>query len=283
MINFFRAFLNKLKEEKQDNCKHDFEKSISTLTEDCYDKKLRYEYINKTCKKCGYKDYEHNEIILEDYSHIKFDIYRVILNYFKNSDNETFFLDKKCRFGHNKRCLMPKGEHGVTICPVLKFDGGSEYEVPFCEFNPSLRFPMPHDWIKQICFAYCKNEVNKKKGEKMSSFGEKFLVKKIEGNKVIKISEWKEFEDNFDDIVQDINDYITDDPEELYYNYGIVMVFDSFVWLDCDACIDGINEFLENCDEDELEEYEWLQGYLYYLRKAEGFTIYLKNEAKDYE
>jgi hypothetical protein len=117
----------------------------------------------------------------------------------------------------------------------------------------------------------------------MSSFGEKFLVKKIEGNKVIKVSEWKEFEDNFEDIVQDINDSITDDPEELYYNYGIAMDFDSFVWLDCDACIDGINEFLDNCDEDELKEYDWLQGYLPYLKKAEGYTIYFKNEAKDYK
>lgn len=118
----------------------------------------------------------------------------------------------------------------------------------------------------------------------MSCFGEKFIEKRIEGNKVIKVSEWKEFEDNFDDIVQDINDCITDDPEELYYNYGIAMDFDSFFWLDCDACIDGINEFLDNCDdEDELEEYDWLQGYLYHLRKAEGYTIYLKNEAKDYE
>lgn len=114
-------------------------------------------------------------------------------------------------------------------------------------------------------------------------FGEKFIERKIEGNKVINISEWKEFSFDYESIAQEINDMLTDDPEELYNTYGIAGDFDSdFVWIDCETCADGISEYLNNCDEDELEEYAWLKEYLKPLYEAKGFTIYFQKEAKDY-
>jgi hypothetical protein len=113
--------------------------------------------------------------------------------------------------------------------------------------------------------------------------GEKFIGKKIEGNKIIRISEFKSFDNCYEDIAYEINDSITDEPEELYNNYGIIMGFDDFVGIDCDKCIDGINGFLDNCDADEKEEYDWLEGYLNTLKEAEGFIIYFDSKIEDYK
>ncbi len=114
--------------------------------------------------------------------------------------------------------------------------------------------------------------------------GEKFIERKIDGNKVIKVSEWKEFDYDYSDIAQDINDHITDEPENLFNNYGIACDWDNdFVWLDCDACIDGINDYISALDADELEDYEWLTNYLPMLEKAKGFTIYFDSKKEDYE
>jgi hypothetical protein len=114
--------------------------------------------------------------------------------------------------------------------------------------------------------------------------GEKFVENKIEGNKIIKVFEFKNFEHDYEDIAQDINDYITDEPEELYFTYGICGDFDGdWISLDVDRCIDGIEEFLGNCSEEEIEEeYEWLSEHLNILREASGFDICFNADKKDY-
>jgi hypothetical protein len=117
----------------------------------------------------------------------------------------------------------------------------------------------------------------------MTFYGEKFIERKINDNKLINIYEFKTFEYDYEDIVQDINDFITDDVEQLYYDYGISQNFnEEWFMLDCDTCIDGINDYINALEEDEVEDYEWLKNYLPILEAAKGFTIYLQNDAKDY-
>lgn len=115
-------------------------------------------------------------------------------------------------------------------------------------------------------------------------FGEKFIEKKIEGNKVIRISEFKEFDYNFREIAQELNDYFDDDPETQYYK-GLVQSFDDLFCIDCDKISDWINDIIFDNKEKLREYYEEgkLEEWLKELEKAKGFTIYFDNKKEDYE
>jgi len=108
-------------------------------------------------------------------------------------------------------------------------------------------------------------------------YGEKFIEKKIEGNKIIRISEFKDFKHNYLDLIEDLNDYITDDWEALadrtiYFNR--MEEFDNF---EADSVLEWVEELIEEKKEDgETEEdYAWLQKWIKPLQEAKGFIIHL--------
>jgi len=116
-------------------------------------------------------------------------------------------------------------------------------------------------------------------------YGEKFLEKKVEGNKVIRISEFKEFNHNYLDLIQDLNDYVTDDWETQCDNgiyWGRDEDFNSF---DANLVLNWVEELVEEKKEDEEEEedYIWLSKWIKPLKEAKEFTIYLRNNNNIHE
>ena len=74
---------------------------------------------------------------------------------------------------------------------------------------------------------------------------EKFIEKKIEGNTIIRISEFKDFKYDYLELIEDLNDYITDDWEALadrkiYFNR--LGDFDNF---EADSVLEWIEELIE--------------------------------------
>lgn len=121
------------------------------------------------------------------------------------------------------------------------------------------------------------------------AFGQKFIEKKVEGDKVIIISEYKDFPIDFDNIANIINDSITDDWECQLNDYGLTMDYNGgWYSLDVDTCLDGLNnyyEYIESfieengyCFENEIDE---IQDLIDQLTIAKGFTIYF-SRGKDY-
>src|SRR6056297_1693954 len=110
----------------------------------------------------------------------------------------------------------------------------------------------------------------------MKYYGEKFIKKEIKGNKISKIYEYKIFEDiDFDKIVSHVNDYITDDPEELYTTYGIALDYNDFYGLDTDKLLETLEERQDDIGEDYSE-------FIKDLKKANGFYIRVDMEAKHF-
>jgi len=115
--------------------------------------------------------------------------------------------------------------------------------------------------------------------------GEKFIERKIEGNKVIRTSEWKIFDFDYEKIAIEINDNITDDPEELYNSYGIAMdMDDGFFFIECEKCLEQINIILKQDKEEDDEDdwHDWLKEFIKPLEEAKNYTIYLTYDDKDY-
>lgn len=113
-------------------------------------------------------------------------------------------------------------------------------------------------------------------------YGEKFIEKKIDGNKIIRTSEFKDFKHNYLDLIEDLNDYITDDWEALadrtiYFNR--MGEFDNFV---ADSVLEWIGELIEEKKEDGEEKgnYAWLEKWIKPLEEAKGFTIHLNYKPK---
>ena len=115
--------------------------------------------------------------------------------------------------------------------------------------------------------------------------GEKFIEKKIEGNKIIRIHEFKNFDYDYNKIINFINDYVTDGPEELYTDYGIVVGYDDFYSFDCDdKCLEKVEEIIkERSMYDEPSDYYELQSFIEPLKKARGYLFYLDDNGKLYE
>jgi hypothetical protein len=105
--------------------------------------------------------------------------------------------------------------------------------------------------------------------------GEKLIRKKIEGNKIIITKEFKHFSYDYNDIVQEINDYITDDPEELFNIYGICLGFDDFYSIDATVLKEALEEYIEDADEDDVD-IEKYKGFIEKLKEADGFDIFLQ-------
>ena len=110
--------------------------------------------------------------------------------------------------------------------------------------------------------------------------GEKFIERKIEGNKIIVINEFKDFEDDYEKIVDWINDCVTDDWEDQYYTYGITSGDAEYYTLECDQAIEGLGELLIEWEtenkEGEEHDVEKLKEIISTLEKAEGFIIHFR-------
>jgi len=108
--------------------------------------------------------------------------------------------------------------------------------------------------------------------------GEKFIEKRIEGNKIIRVAEIKDFNYDYNKIVNYINDNITDDPEELYTDYGIIIGFDEVVGIDCDdKCLEKVEELISDAIADE-ENHDDLDEFLIALQKASGYFFYFGSQ-----
>lgn len=116
------------------------------------------------------------------------------------------------------------------------------------------------------------------------NIAEKHLGIEIQGNVVIRRSEFKEASSKFDQLVQDYYDNVNDDPEELFYK-GICMSFEDFFSLNVDTFTDYVHDHLEEDEAQEEEErcYEWLKDYLPLLKEFEGFIIYFDVKEEIFE
>lgn len=113
--------------------------------------------------------------------------------------------------------------------------------------------------------------------------GEKLIRKKIEGNKIIITKEFKHFSYDYEQLVQDINDFITDDPEELFNIYGICVGFDEFYSIDADKCREALEEYIKDQDEEDFD-IDRDKEFIKRLKEAEGFEIFLQmNKEEEYE
>ena len=114
-------------------------------------------------------------------------------------------------------------------------------------------------------------------------FGEKFIEKRIEGNKIIRVFEFKEVKYDYEQIAVYFNDYVTDDPEDLF-NKGIYLDYDDFNSLDADLVLDWVHEKIEEEKRDNPEDYniDELQSFIKPLEEAQGFTIHFKRDREFY-
>jgi len=108
-------------------------------------------------------------------------------------------------------------------------------------------------------------------------YGEKFIETKIDGNKIIRIYEFKDFKHNYLDLIEDLNDYVTDDWEALadrtiYFNR--MEEYDNF---EVDSILEWVEELIQERKEDGEEdgEYAWLEKWIKPLKEAKGFKIHL--------
>jgi hypothetical protein len=108
-------------------------------------------------------------------------------------------------------------------------------------------------------------------------YGEKFMEQKIDGNRIMRIFEYKDFKYNFLELIQDLNDNITDDWEvlndkEIYMNR--MEEFDNFF---VDTVLEWIRELItdKKIDGEKPEDYFWLEKWIEPLKEAEGFVIHI--------
>ena len=117
----------------------------------------------------------------------------------------------------------------------------------------------------------------------MQMYGEKFLELKIDGNKIIRISEFKKFNYDFLELINDLNNLITDDWETLQEKTIYVGMDDEWYSFDVDIILDWIGDIITEKQQDgeEKEDYEWLSKWIKPLEEAKGFTIYLTQSDKN--
>lgn len=107
-------------------------------------------------------------------------------------------------------------------------------------------------------------------------YGEKFIERTVEGNKIIRIYEFKDFKHNYLDLIENLNDYVTDDWEALaertiFHNY--LGEFNNF---EADYILEWVKELIEDKEDDEEEsQYGWLKEWIKPLEEAKGFTIHI--------
>jgi len=106
-------------------------------------------------------------------------------------------------------------------------------------------------------------------------YGEKFIKHKIEGNKIIRISEFKNFDYDFLSLIQDLNDRVTDDWEALSDRSIYFNLMEEFSTFDADMIFDWIGELITDSKDDEDEDYTWLEEWIKPLEEAKGFIIHL--------
>lgn len=111
-------------------------------------------------------------------------------------------------------------------------------------------------------------------------YGEKFIEMKVEGNKITRISEFRDFKHNFLDLIEDLNDFSDDDWETLADKSIYCDRNEDFSLFDADEVLEWINEIIEErVDDEESEgEIDWLKKWIKPLEEAKGFTIHLNDD-----
>lgn len=116
--------------------------------------------------------------------------------------------------------------------------------------------------------------------------GEKFIEKIVDGNRITRVYEFKEFSKDYYELAEWVEDTITDDPEELF-RMGVSLSYDGIHSLDCDELLDRLiwthEEWSESPEDYDMET---LHNGMQLLRDASGFTIFFgrdKNTYKSYK
>jgi hypothetical protein len=110
------------------------------------------------------------------------------------------------------------------------------------------------------------------------TYGERFIENKVEGNQVSRVHEWRMFPYDFEPLMQELCDYVSDDWEihadhGIYYNRSEEIDF-----FEADSVLDWIQEYIENRkteDEYEQGDLDYLEKWIKPLQEAAGFTIHL--------
>ena len=109
------------------------------------------------------------------------------------------------------------------------------------------------------------------------TYAEKFLQHNSNENKIIRISEWKLFPYDFNILLRDIHEYVTDNFEDfqehnIYYNLS-----EEFSTADADELLNWVEDIIEvRKDTDEYDDDgEWLKKWIQPLKEASGFTLHL--------
>jgi len=112
----------------------------------------------------------------------------------------------------------------------------------------------------------------------MGSYGERWIENKIEDNKIIRISEFKVFSYDYSELIENIQDRITDDYEALAEHKIYYDLDDNIDNFDVDALLEWLDELLYEAKESELmleEDYDWFAEWRIRLEEAKGFVIHL--------
>lgn len=119
--------------------------------------------------------------------------------------------------------------------------------------------------------------------KKMVCFGEKFVEKKVEGDKIVRISEWRKFDYDFEGVAVEMSDHVDDDPEALF-GMGVYLGFDDYHGIDAGIVHDKICELLETPKDDDEDEhqFEFLKRHLPALKEAYDYNITFNSKEKDY-
>lgn len=114
--------------------------------------------------------------------------------------------------------------------------------------------------------------------------GERIIETKVDGNKITHTYEFRNFEGDFEGVASDVNDYITDDPEDMHI-FGLYLGFDDFYSMDCDMVIEKIEEKIKEEKEmyGEKESTESWENHIKLLETAKGFTIYFSKTDEHYK
>lgn len=122
----------------------------------------------------------------------------------------------------------------------------------------------------------CESEI--KKTETYQVYGEKFLEIKIDGNKIIRTSEFKVFPYNFIELIEDLNCYISDDWEFLADKTIYLNRLEEFDTFEVDTVLEWVEELIEQRkgDDDDIGDIAWLDKWVEPLTLAKGFTIHLQ-------
>ena len=112
----------------------------------------------------------------------------------------------------------------------------------------------------------------------MSTYGEKHINTETTATHVQRFAEWRVFDWDVKELLDDINDYVTDDWEDFQRNDVYFGLDEEYSTCNADMLLEWVEEIIKErvSDEMEDEEIEWLRKWTEPLKQAEGFTLHIK-------